>query len=668
MRPLNKEISVKLIKARVQNFRSVENSEEFDIGDLTCLVGKNEAGKTALLTAIRSVRPSKSQSFKLDQTVDYPRRFATRFEERHPSGKSEVIRTWWKLDASDITAIKSRLGPSALNGDTIEVYFGFGYKENDGDMRYWDIPIDDAACLEYLVNQHALNATERNVLHSVRDGQGADNALSQLPERTPKQDALLQDIKKFRKSSFQLGAIDVLNPRMPHFFYTSHFERMSGMVSLNKLQQDRQNGTVSAGDKIFLSFLEYAGTTLEELITSERREALKAKCEAASNEITEEIFQFWSQNNALEVVIEIDTGKPKDPEPFNSGVVADIRIRNTNHKATLPLSERSAGFVWFFSFLAQFKQLKKNENNAIILLDEPGLTLHGKAQEDLLRYIVERLLPDHQVIFTTHSPFMVPVDRLADVRIVEDVITYNPKTGRPDIQGTKVRSDVLEVNEDTLFPLQGALGYEVTQSMFVGANTWLVEGPSDIIYLRVLSQALHKRSREGIDKRWTICPSGGIDKIAPFVRLFGGNNLNVAVLSDIANGDKKKIAAVKKEQILKAGHFFTAADFVGQEEADVEDIFSPELFVEILNGAYSPPANYVVTTDSLATASSSMRIIKKAEDLFKLMPPEVNEFDHFAPARWLLENASILDDDSPAVTQTLDRAEEIFKTFNALLP
>lgn len=655
---------MKLIKVRAQNYRSIEDSGEFDIGDLTCLVGKNEAGKTALLSALRALRPSKSQDFAIDETIDYPRRFATRFEERHPGDQAEVIRTWWRLDVTDVEAVETRFGPGVVKSNEFQTHYGFRYGDNS---RQWELSIDEEKCLEYLVGKHALDATERNVLHNVTDGPEAEKALAGLAQPSTKQAALLEDIKKVRKSRFVLGAIDILEARQPRFFFTSHFERMSGIVSLNQLQQDRQNNTVSVGDKIFLSFLEYAGTTLEELIQADRREALKAKCEAASNEITEEIFQFWSQNSALDVVIDIDAGKPKDKPPFNSGVVAEIRIRNNNHKATLPLSERSAGFVWFFSFLAQFKQLKKSDGNAIILLDEPGLTLHGKAQGDLLRYIVERLLPDHQVIYTTHSPFMVPMDRLSDVRIVEDVIAFDSRTGRPAIKGTKVRSDVLEVSDDTLFPLQGALGYEVTQSMFIGAHTWLVEGPSDILYLQALSQALRKRAREGIDRRWTLCPSGGIDKIAPFVRLFGGNHIDIAVLSDVANSDKKKIEAVKKEQILKAGRFFTVADFVGQQEADVEDIFDPELFAEILNGTYAPPSGKEVAKAGLLAAAETERIVKKAEALFKLMPAEVPEFDHFGPARWLLENPQILDGDSSAITATLDRAEKVFKAFNALL-
>ncbi|MGK5024214.1 hypothetical protein [Janthinobacterium sp. RB2R34] len=167
--------------------------------------------------------------------------------------------------------------------------------------------------------------------------------------------------------------------------------------------------------------------------------------------------------------------------------------------------------------------------------------------------------------------------------------------------------------------------------------------------------------------KWNLCPGGGIDKLAPFVRLFGGNNLNVAVLSDIANGDKTKIENLKKADILKAGHFYTCADFVDQIEADVEDLFDADLFVEILNAAYKPPAKHVVTRESLMDAAVTPWIVKKAEALFKLMPPEVANFDHFGPYRWLLEHPANLDDDTLAVQTTLDRAQRLFETFNKLL-
>lgn len=652
---------MKLIKARVQNYRSVEDSGEFEIGDLTCLVGKNEAGKTALLSALRGLRPT--DDFAFDKTQDYPRRFLNRYDERHEDGISEVIRTWWRLDAADTAKVEARFGPGSVLGDEFEAHFGFGYEK---DKRIWTLRIDQAKCLDHLASAHALDATDRNVLHGVTTGRGADKALSGLANRTPKQEALLQDIKKCRESDFLLGAIDILSPRMPSFFYTSHFERMSGEVSVEQLQRDVSQKKVDTGDKIFLDFLAYAGTDIDELVSADKRTALKAQLEAAGNEITEEIFQFWSQNNALEVTIDFDAGKPGDPAPFNSGTVASIQIRNTNHKAKIALSERSAGFVWFFSFLAQFKQLKKTQGNAILLLDEPGLTLHGKAQADLLKYIEERLLPDHQVIFTTHSPFMVPMSRLADVRIVEDVI--EEAKPRPIVKGTKVRSDVLQVDDDTLFPLQGALGYEITQSLFIGENTWLVEGPSDIVYLNALSQGLKRRERTGMDKRWVVCPSGGIDKIAPFVRLFGGNRMNLAVLSDIGKGDANKIEKLKREEILKAGHFYTAADFAGQPEADVEDLLDPALYIDILNAAYKVPATHTVTIEKLRNADKSTpRIVKQAEALFKLMPPEVPEFGHWRAAEWLLKHPELLDADTDAVKATLDKAEKVFAAFNALL-
>jgi hypothetical protein len=100
-----------------------------------------------------------------------------------------------------------------------------------------------------------------------------------------------------------------------------------------------------------------------------------------------------------------------------------------------------------------------------LMLDEPGLVLHGTAQADLLNYIEEQLKPQHQVIYTTHSPFMVDPTRFDRVRIVEDKSMDQPEALPPDQAGTKVYADVLEGTSGSLFPLQGALGYELSQTL-----------------------------------------------------------------------------------------------------------------------------------------------------------------------------------------------------------
>ena len=651
---------MKLIKARVKNFRSVEDSNEFEISDLTCLVGKNEAGKTAILHALRGLKAFRP--FEFDRVRDYPRRYLSRYDDRHPNGESEVVRMWWFLGDADVAAVEKELGKGILDSPELQISGGIGH-----DGTYWDLNVNSKSCIEYLAKKHKLDAAERASFKSAETTEQAASFLEKVEARTEKQSAMLTEIMSFRKSSATLAAIDILSKRAPKFFYTSHFERMSGEISLNKLAEDKLHNRVSVGDQIFLDFLEYAGTNLEELKGSKKYEELKAQCEAASNDITDEIFEFWSQNEALSVKIELGEGKPEDEPPFNSGAIAKIRIENLHHRASVPLSERSAGFVWFFSFLAQFKQLRKTAGNAILLLDEPGLTLHGKAQADLLRYIQERLLPDHQIIYSTHSPFMVPAERLQDVRVVEDVVERDERM-RPIVRGTKVSADVLSVDKDTLFPLQGHLGYEITQSLFIGKNTLLVEGPSDILYLQVLSQALKNRNRTGLDSSWTVCPTGGVDKIWSFASLFGGNKLNIAVLTDYGAGDKGKIERLKRSQILETEQIWTMTDFTGKAESDVEDLFHPDVYMAIVNEAFSLPEGERINEEKLTKVKSqSERIVKLVEGAFKTMPPEVPEFDHFTPSAWLLRNPAILDEDTEAVQQTLNAGEEVFKKLNGLL-
>ena len=282
---------------------------------------------------------------------------------------------------------------------------------------------------------------------------------------------------------------------LPKFMLFSQYQRMEGQVSLQEIAKRKSANQLNANDQVFLALCDMAGTDVDAASKIQKFESLVAKFEGASNKITSEIFRYWSQNRFLQVQFRLDPAQPNDPPPFNAGHVFRTRIYNQLHLVTVPFDDRSTGFVWFFSFLALFSQVKKRySGRLILLLDEPGLSLHGKAQGDLLRYFKERLLPDQQVIFTTHSPFMVPPDNLLCARTVEDVVKF--RDGQvEEILGTKVGSDVLSTDKDTLFPLQGALGYEITQSLFVGEHTLLVEGPSDLLYLTAMSEELRTRKR-----------------------------------------------------------------------------------------------------------------------------------------------------------------------------
>ncbi|WP_146345640.1 AAA family ATPase [Phaeobacter marinintestinus] len=88
---------MKLTHAHIRNFRSILDSGKFSISDLCCLVGKNEAGKTATLSALQSIRPYGQAQTIFDVTEDYPRRFATRYKERHPHSEATVVETWWQM-------------------------------------------------------------------------------------------------------------------------------------------------------------------------------------------------------------------------------------------------------------------------------------------------------------------------------------------------------------------------------------------------------------------------------------------------------------------------------------------------------------------------------------------------------------------------------------------
>ena len=655
---------MKLIKAHATNYRNIIDSNEVDIDQSTCLVGKNEAGKSAFLKALEGLRSTNPVFTQYGKIENYPRRHLADYDERHPDDDAEVIDTIWELEAKDIAAVEAELGEGALIEKTVRV--SKSYEQSD---TSWIVSLDDSKILRNLIERFSLNAEEAAPISAAITTEKVHEALSVLGSRSAAQESLLTTIGKFREYSAELQAIDILSARTPKFMYFSHYDRMSGELSINKLNQEKSQGVeTSSGDRVFLDFLEYAGTTLDNLAATTQFEELNAKCEAAALRITDQIFEYWSQNDELKIKVVFSEGKSGDPAPFNSGPVARARVENGLHGVTVPFSERSAGFIWFFSFLVKFAQIKKSHGNVILLLDEPGLTLHGTAQKDLLRYFAEQIAPHHQLIWSTHSPFMVPPDDLPSVRTVEDVVQLDKRQRKTSI-GTKIRSDILTTDPQTNFPIFGAMGFEVTQTLVIGTNTLLVEGPSDILYLQAASNALKAAGRTHLSARWAICPSGGIDKVLPFVRLFIGNKLNVAVLTDFERGQKRKLEDLYKAALLEHERIILATEVAEKEEADIEDFFEPAFFVELINKTYELKDGHELTVEKLAAAdSSTTRLVKKAEAYFRVLPESIPEFSHYDPSLYLLQHPELLKSKNTAVQETLKRFEVAFARIAKFLP
>ena len=650
-----------LQKIQVTNFRSVDDSGEVDVDSVTCLVGKNEAGKSAILLALAALNPNNATPVTLDKERDYPRRNLVRYPQIHGTSDAIVVRTIWQLDEGRMRAIAEDVGEGALTSPHVEVTRRYG-REIEVSAQ-----LSHSAIVKYHLDLFALNASERSMLKSPETTDQLVEALNRLSSPTEKHVRLQQYLSEQGDPTTRVR--DHVIRALPSFMYVSSYDRMDGAVQIEetqrKIEAEEINYDEHRGSRLFGDFLEYAGVPLDSITNVSTFETFNAMLKAASTNITDQILEYWSQNPDLDVEVTIDAARPGDSPPFNTGTIARARIWNNLHRVDTPFSERSAGFVWFFSFLVKFAQVKNAGDPVVLLLDEPGLSLHGKAQGDLLRFIDDKLAPFHQVIYSTHSPFMVPADKLERVRVVEDKI--DKATPRRKSFGTKVSQDILEVEADTLFPLQGALGYEATQTLFVGEHTLLVEGPSDILYLQAFSNALEARGRTKLDSRWTMCPAGSIDRIMPFVSLFAGKDLHVAVLTDFAHGAKGKVRKIRKSDILREGHVYTVADFVDAPEADIEDIFDSGIYAEIVNRSYALPEPHRVTTEKLDQDTANTRLVKRVEAMFAIMPESIPEFDHFTPAAWLIRNPAMLTGESEGIRRTLAVAEKIFETFNSLL-
>ncbi len=653
---------MKLDKVRIREFQSIQDSTEFEIGDITCLVGKNEAGKTAILKALYRLNPIVEADKKFSVTDDYPRRSMVDYETGVQSGEREhaqVVQATFILEPGDIEAVEDIFGSKCFRDEKPSVTLHKGYS-NKGTFSNLNMNSEEA--LRYLVRSANLSQMLEKKLSDQKNVEGMKEILVKAEQTEAVKSLLpiLQEISDHDVSYYVY--YHILDERVPKFLYFDEYYQMKGQDNLDALKSRVESDSLEESDHPLLGLIDLAGLKLDQLFDPKKTEALISRLEGAETQLTSKVLRFWSQNQHLRMKFEILPAQSEDPPNMTSGVNIWGRVSDTKHMVSTALRTRSRGFIWFFSFLAWYSKLRKESKNIILLLDEPGLSLHAKAQEDLLRYFEEELKPHHQVIYTTHSPFMVDPKRFDRARIVQDLsIESNSESLPEQLQGTRVTTEVLDATPDSLFPLQAALGYEIHQTLFIGPNNLVVEGVSDLLYIQTMSTLLQGSGRAGLSGEWTITPVGGSDKISTFVSLIGAQGrMNVAVLMDIQNKDRQKVGNLYKKKLLKKNKIITYADYVESDEADIEDMFDEKFYVGLVNSAYK--SSILLP----ASQKSHPRILRRiAEYLDKNQLPENAKFNHYLPARYLSDNIASLE--KKIREDTLCRFQKMFDSLNALL-
>jgi hypothetical protein len=581
-----------LVKAHVWKYKSIEDSTPVALsGDVTVLVGKNESGKTAFLEALHKSMPL--DAVKYDYIADYPRKDLVRYRPQHEAKNfQKVVELTFRIEKTLADKInKEVFGEAAIvsAGTTFTRTTSYG---NDNTIGFH---VDQGAALAAL--QKPLEGLEHKD-EVFADAVTLSDVLTKIEELGLPADSKLGAFAvKWRARATKIEGWQLINghiwttylaPTLPKFLYFDDYKLLEGKIGLLSLQQRETAKQLTDADETAQGLLQLAGATLQELMSEEGYETAKAKLEAIGLSITQKIFEFWKQNQDLDVEFDLKTD-PKDAAPYNSGVNLYIRIKNRRHGVTVPFDQRSKGFIWFFSFLVWFDAVQSRaatKDALILLLDEPGLNLHALAQADFMAYIRE-LASQHQIVYTTHSPFMVDSARLDDVRVVEDRVK----------DGTKITGELAGSSDESLFPLQAALGYSIAQNLFIAKKNILVEGPADLILLQHMAALLESTDKPGLSDA-ILVPVGGLDKLVTFVALLGSNKLKLVVLHDRAGAPHQKLEDLIRQKLIERKRVLDFSMFldVPANEADIEDLLPASIYIAAFNQTYAKELKMAVLT------------------------------------------------------------------------
>jgi predicted ATP-dependent endonuclease of OLD family len=290
------------------------------------------------------------------------------------------------------------------------------------------------------------------------------------------------------------------------------------------------NDTVE-GYKAARNFLVVSG--LKATFFEERNSRiLKHKIEKLNNEITLNFQDYWRQSlgktNKIKIHFELEHYDNSHPDKMGKPYL-EFWIKDDQER--LYPKQRSRGVRWFLSFYLELKAnaIENKERSRVFLIDEPGLSLHARAQEDVLK-VFEDIKEDIQIVYSTHSPHLINLNKLyrllAVQRAIEDdmrseTVIFSPKS-------------LNDASTDTLSPIYTLMGTKMSDHQFVKKkNNIIVEDTPTYYFLSTIFDLA------SYHKELYFLPSTDVNNVPMLVNLLMGWRLDfIVLLDDDAEGNR----------------------------------------------------------------------------------------------------------------------------------
>lgn len=598
-----------LTKARIRGYRSIKDTGYFDVEDLkTILVGPNESGKTAILQALQKLnKPEDVEDF--NPLRDYPRseysldianggidksnfrvvegifKLSDKEQEEVPEEYRNLnyhfMRNLDNASGNWLSNVPERLKLKDIESDLIRLssYIQRNIEketENEGSGKeeltireelkdiLSDIDVEDDITKE--IEEELKSFLKKYLVYIDEEGKEY--------ERYQKISLLL------KMPSERSKVLNYCSSNIPKFILFNNYFRVRPSIHLKSLSERIKTDLLDDkqydyGNVCLLKLLGFTAEELAEAGKAEPKNTTPGEIEKYKEILDKRDYQLNSASIRLTKAIkEIWNPKEDSVEASKLIIKADGQylkvVVEDSMGVEVELDQRSEGFQWMVSFfIVFFAEAADKHKNAILLLDEPGLSLHGLKQIEF-RKTLTKLSEKNQTLYTTHSPFLVGPDELDIVRVVEM---------QSREEGTKVHTSISAGDSAALLPLQEALGYDLAQTLFVHEKNLVLEGLTDYWYVDVVSQLAKESGIDNIDEKIALNPANSAGKVVYYATILHSQNFKVAALldSDSAGDNAAKqdtlVNALGNKRILRTKDFYKGE----VNKPEIEDLFRDTL-------------------------------------------------------------------------------------------